>query len=79
MILLKLAEGTRLLFYDETSQPKSGFNESLNIRFVNDFKDDYLVREYDHGDFRQRYATGLTAVQDSAPSLFPLTGLTPFH
>jgi hypothetical protein len=41
MILLKLAEGTRLLFYDETSQPKSGFNESLYIRFVNDFKDDY--------------------------------------
>ena len=79
MILLKLAEGTRLLFYDETSQPKSGFTESLYVRFVNDFKDDYLVREYDHGDFRQRYATGLTAAQDSAPSFFPLTGPTPFH
>jgi hypothetical protein len=79
MILLKLAEGTRLLFYDETSQPKSGLTESLNIRFVNDLKDDYLVREYYRGDFRQRYATGLTAVQDSASSFFPLTGLTPFH
>jgi hypothetical protein len=79
MILLKLAEGTRLLFYDETSQPKSGFTGSLYIRFVNNFKDDYLVREYDRGDFRRRYATGLTAVQDSAPSFFPLTGLTPFH
>jgi len=79
MILLKLAEGTRLLFYDETNQPKSELTESLYIRFVNDFKDDYLVREYDHGNFRQRYATGLTAVQDSAPSFFPLTGLTPFH
>ena len=53
MILLKLAEGTRLLFYDETNQPKSGFTEALYIRFVNDFKDDYLVREYDHGDLRQ--------------------------
>jgi len=42
MILLKLAEGTRWLFYDETSQPKSGFTESLHIRFVNDFKDDYV-------------------------------------
>ena len=41
MILLKLAEGTRLLFYDETSRPKSEFTESLYIRFVNDFKDDY--------------------------------------
>jgi hypothetical protein len=30
MILLKLAEGTRLLFYDETSQPKSEFTQSLN-------------------------------------------------
>jgi hypothetical protein len=58
---------------------KSGFTESLNIRFVNDFRDDYLVREYDHGDFRQRYAAGLAAVQDSAPSFFTLTGLTPFH
>jgi hypothetical protein len=38
-----------------------------------------ILREYDHGDFRQRYAIGLTAVQDSAPSFFPLTGLTPFH
>jgi hypothetical protein len=64
MILLKLAEGTRLLFYDETSQPKSGFTGSLYIRFVNNFKDDYLVRKYYHDDFRQRYATGLTAVQD---------------
>jgi hypothetical protein len=71
MILLKLAEGTRLLFYDETNQPKSGSTESLNIQFVNDFKDDYLVREYDHGDFRRRYATGLAAAQDSAPSFFP--------
>jgi hypothetical protein len=79
MILLKLAEGTRLLFYDETSQPKSWFTESLYIRFVNDFKDDYWVREYDHGDFCRRYATGLTAVQDSAASFFPLTGPTPFH
>jgi hypothetical protein len=43
MILLKLAEGTRLLFYDETSQPKSEFTQSLKIRFVNDFKDDYSV------------------------------------
>jgi hypothetical protein len=41
MILLKLAEGTRLLFYDETSQPKSKLTESLYIRFVNDFTDDY--------------------------------------
>jgi hypothetical protein len=40
MILLKLAEGTRLLLCDETSQPKSGFTESLHIWFVNDFKDD---------------------------------------
>jgi hypothetical protein len=79
MILLKLAEGIRLLFYDETSQPKSGFTQSLYKRFVNDFKDDSSEREYDHGDFRQRYATGLTALQDSAPSFFPLTGLTPFH
>jgi hypothetical protein len=79
MILLKLVEGTRLLFYDETSQPKSGFTESLYIRFVNDFKDDYSDREYNHGDFRQRYATGLTEVQDSAPSFFSLTGLAPFH
>jgi hypothetical protein len=45
MILLKLAEGTRLLFYDEISQPKSWLTESLYIRFVNDFKDDYLVRD----------------------------------
>jgi hypothetical protein len=44
MILLKLVEGTRLLFYDETSQPKSRLTESLNIRFVNDIKDDYWVR-----------------------------------
>jgi len=83
MILLKLAEGTRLLFYDETSQPKSELTQSLNIRFVNDFKDDfkddYSDREYYHGDFRQRYATGLTAVQDSAPSIFSLIGLTSFH
>jgi hypothetical protein len=79
MILLKLAEGTRLLFFDETSQPKSVLTESLYTRFVNDFKDDYLVREYDHGDFRRRYATGLTAVQDSAPSFFPLTRRIPFH
>jgi len=76
MILLKLAEGTRLLFYDETSQPKSESTQSLNIRFVNDFKDDYSGREYYHGDFHQQYTTGLTAVQDSAPSFFPLTGLT---
>ena len=58
--------------FDETSQPKSGLTESLYIRFVNDFKDDYLVREYDRGDFRQRYATGVTAAQDSAPSFFSL-------
>jgi len=45
MILLKLAEGTRLLFYDEASQPKSGFTESLHIWFVNDFKDDSSIRE----------------------------------
>ncbi|MBU4371251.1 MAG: hypothetical protein KKD68_05095 [Proteobacteria bacterium] len=59
-----------MLFFDETSQPKSGFTESPYMRFVNDFKDDYLVKEYDHGDFRQRYATGLTAAQDSTPSFF---------
>ena len=41
MILLKLAEETRLLFYDEKSQPKSKLTESLYIRFVNDFTDDY--------------------------------------
>jgi hypothetical protein len=45
MILLKLAEGTRLLIYDETSQPKSGLTGSLYIRFVNDINDDYSVRE----------------------------------
>jgi hypothetical protein len=77
MILLKLVEGTRLLFYNETSQPKSGFTGSLYMRFVNDFKDDYIVREYDHGDFRRRYAKGLAAVQDSAPSFFPLDRADP--
>jgi hypothetical protein len=43
MILLKLAEGTRLLFYDETSQPKSELSEPLNIRLVNDFKHDFRM------------------------------------
>jgi hypothetical protein len=35
-----------LLFFDETSQPKGGLTESLQLRFVNDFRDDYSCHRF---------------------------------